>query len=151
MLRLVGVPVVILTFGLTLSGCATVVRGTTESVAFDSQPAGAEVRLSTGPACTTPCALVVKRNEEFIATFTKPGFRAQQVEVKTQLTGGGAAAGAGNILAGGVIGIGVDAATGATLDHTPNPVQVTLVPERAPAPAPAARRRSNEDPKQLGY
>jgi len=93
----------------------------------------------------------VKRNEEFIATFTKPGFRAQQVEVKTQLTGGGAAAGAGNILAGGVIGIGVDAATGATLDHTPNPVQVTLVPERAPAPAPAARRRSNEDPKQLGY
>ena len=135
---------------LALAGCATVVRGTTESVGFDSQPSGADVRLSTGLGCVTPCALVIKRNEEFIATFSKPGFRSQQVEVKTQLSGGGAAAGAGNILAGGVIGAGVDVATGAPLDHVPNPVTAVLEPEPQ---VPPARRPppASRDPRQLGY
>ena len=40
-------------------------------------------------------------------------------------TSGGAAV-AGNILVGGIIGLGVDAATGAGKELTPNPVQVTL-------------------------
>jgi hypothetical protein len=35
---------------------------------------------------------------------------------------------AGNVLAGGLIGMGVDAATGAAQDHKPNPVIVTLQP-----------------------
>jgi hypothetical protein len=41
----------------------------------------------------------------------------------------GAAGFAGNILAGGLIGMGVDAATGAAQDHKPNPVIVTLRPK----------------------
>ncbi|WP_243394530.1 hypothetical protein [Yoonia maritima] len=39
---------------------------------------------------------------------------------------GGGAALAGNVLVGGVIGLGVDAATGASQELTPNPVQVPL-------------------------
>ena len=35
---------------------------------------------------------------------------------------------AGNVLVGGIIGVGVDAASGAALDLTPNPVVVTLQP-----------------------
>jgi hypothetical protein len=38
---------------------------------------------------------------------------------------------AGNVLAGGLIGMGVDAATGAATDHKPNPVIVTLQPKSA--------------------
>ncbi|MDP2581055.1 hypothetical protein Q8W37_14030 [Shimia thalassica] len=38
------------------------------------------------------------------------------------MRGSGGAALAGNILVGGIVGIGVDAATGSTLDHVPNPV-----------------------------
>ncbi|WP_210247459.1 hypothetical protein [Neoaquamicrobium microcysteis] len=44
------------------------------------------------------------------------------------MSGGGAAGLAGNILIGGVIGAGVDVATGATLDHHPNPANIYLVP-----------------------
>lgn len=40
-------------------------------------------------------------------------------------TSGGAAL-AGNVLVGGIIGLGVDAATGASKELTPNPVRVTL-------------------------
>jgi len=44
------------------------------------------------------------------------------------MSGNGAAGLARNILVGGVIGVGVDAVTGATLDHFPNPAVITLVP-----------------------
>jgi hypothetical protein len=47
---------------------------------------------------------------------------------------------AGNVLIGGVVGMAADAATGATLEHYPSPVSVTLEPLRAPEPPPAARR-----------
>ena len=40
-------------------------------------------------------------------------------------TAGGAGL-AGNVLLGGVIGLGVDAATGAAFDLVPNPLKVTL-------------------------
>lgn len=122
--------------GVVVSGCATVTRGTTETVQFYSEPAGAEVETSIGYRCTTPCVLDIKRKQAFTAVFKKPGFHAYSVPVTTKLSGEGAAAGAGNILIGGVIGLGTDAVTGAALDHTPNPVSVTLVPEDQPAPAP---------------
>ena len=51
-----------------------------------------------------------------------------QVPVSTRIAGAGAAGFAGNILIGGVVGMGVDAATGSTLEHFPNPVLASLVP-----------------------
>ena len=61
----------------------------------------------------------------------------------TRVAGGGAAGFAGNILLGGVIGMGVDAASGATLEHHPNPVVAVLQPAAAPGrpPQPGERRR----------
>jgi hypothetical protein len=110
-------------------GCATVLRGTTEGVGFNSTPSGAEVHTSNGLGCVTPCTLTINKNEEFIATFEKPGFVPQQIPVSREVVSGGVAATAGNIIAGGVIGLGVDAATGAGYQHVPNPVSVVLVPE----------------------
>jgi len=126
---------------VVVGGCATIIRGTTSNVGFDSQPSGAEVRISSGLGCVTPCSLVVKRNEEFIASFTKLGYVGQQIEVKTKVAGEGAAGFAGNIVAGGVIGMGVDAATGGALEHSPNPVVVVLQPEPQAKMPPVARRR----------
>ncbi|GJD83932.1 hypothetical protein [Methylobacterium haplocladii] len=48
---------------------------------------------------------------------------------------------AGNILLGGVVGIGVDAVTGAAFDHFPNPVSATLVPASLPSAQRVARGR----------
>jgi hypothetical protein len=116
-------------------GCATVIRGTTDEVGFNSTPSGAEVHTSNGLGCVTPCTLTVKKNEEFIATFQKDGYAPQQIPVTRQVVGGGVAATAGNIILGGVIGLGVDAATGAGFEHTPNPVSVVLQPDTPPQPA----------------
>lgn len=131
---------------VSLAGCATVTRGTTNQVQFVSEPSGAEVRTSLQQSCTTPCTLSVSRKDEFNVTFSKPGYQPETVMVRTQIAGSGAAGFAGNLIVGGVVGMGVDAATGSTLEHVPNPVSVTLRPvgraapargRRAPAPVPA--------------
>src|ERR687894_594749 len=102
---------------LSLGACATVTRGTTEQITFDSQPPAA-MRTSTGLTCpTTPCTLEVSRKSEFVATFSKEGYESQDVMVQTRVAGSGVAGFAGNVLIGGVIGMGVDAATGSTLEH----------------------------------
>jgi hypothetical protein len=41
--------------------CATVIRGTTDGVGFNSTPSGAEVHTSNGMGCVTPCTLVIKK------------------------------------------------------------------------------------------
>jgi hypothetical protein len=90
-----------------------------------------------GHVCTTPCTLQSQRKDEFTVTFSKPGYVAQDVPVTTRVAAGGAAGFAGNVVVGGLVGMGVDAATGSTLEHVPNPVAVTLEPV---AGAPPSRR-----------
>ncbi|MBV9077673.1 MAG: translation initiation factor 2 [Methylobacteriaceae bacterium] len=114
---------------LSLGACASITRGTDEEVVFQSEPAGAAVATSTGANCpATPCTIKIARKQEFVATFSKPGYASRDVKVTTKLNGGGGAAFAGNALVGGVIGAGVDAYNGSALDHDPNPVSATLSP-----------------------
>lgn len=123
----------IIVLALSLGGCATVTRGTTGKVTFESEPAGAEVTTTVGKGCPeTPCIVEVSRKSSFVATFYKNGYQEQSIPVNTRIAGEGAAGFAGNILIGGVIGMGVDAASGSTLEHYPNPVKAELVPVRSP-------------------
>src|SRR5215210_5654674 len=93
---------IVLAAAISLGGCASIVRGTGEQVAFQSNPEGAEVRLSTGLGCpATPCAFEVPRKDAFVATFAKASYRPEQIHVGTTVGGGGGAALAGNVLAGG--------------------------------------------------
>lgn len=121
------------------AGCATITRGTSSQIQIQSEPSGADVRTSTGFTCTTPCTFSVGRKDEFTVVFTKHGFETEQVDVKTRMAGDGAAAGiAGNMILGGVVGMAADAASGATLEHFPNPLKVVLYPAgKRPPGAPA--------------
>ncbi len=116
-------------------GCASVTRGTSDDVQILSEPAGADVRISTGQTCITPCTLRFGRKDEFTVTASKPGYHTSEMPVTTKIAGAGAAGFAGNVLVGGVIGMAVDAASGATLEHYPNPVMMTLVPLHKGEPA----------------
>jgi len=121
---------IILALAATCGGCASVTRGTTDQVQILSEPAGAEARTSMGHTCTTPCTLQFSRKDEFIVTASKPGYHTVEMPVSTRVAGAGAAGFAGNVLLGGVIGMAVDAASGATLEHYPNPVMLTMLPVR---------------------
>jgi hypothetical protein len=78
--------------------------------------------------------------------ISKPGFEPQTVFVGTRVAGAGAAGFAGNVLVGGVVGMGVDAASGATLEHFPNPVAVVLRPIAATPAGPPPRGRQKGQP-----
>jgi hypothetical protein len=119
-----------------VAGCATVTRGTTSQVSFTSEPSGIEMRTSNGFICTTPCDLEIPRKQEFTAIFLHEGQR-QEIRVTTRVAGDGAAGMAGNVLLGGLVGMAVDASTGATLEHVPNPVHAAFPPvPEAPATDP---------------
>jgi PEGA domain len=123
--------------GLGLGGCATVTRGVHEALVVESEPSGASVKLSTGDVGTTPTSFRIRRRGALDVTISKEGYEVVHVHVATQIAGWGAAGMAGNVLVGGVIGVGVDAFSGGTLEHKPNPIRVNLVPLRPPEPTPA--------------
>jgi len=114
---------------VTLSGCATVTRGTTEEVRVEVDPPNALITTSIGHTCKgIPCKIEVSRKTEFTVTASLPGYKDESAFVGTSMSGGGAAGIAGNIIVGGVIGVGIDAVSGATLSHYPNPVLLALTP-----------------------
>jgi hypothetical protein len=123
-----------------LAGCASTTRGWNEQLSMASTPSGAEATVTGADApmsCITPCVVQVPRRADLTVTFTKPGYERQVVPLQKEIATGGAAGFAGNLLLGGVVGMAVDGASGATLDHKPNPVIVTLRPIGS---APAVRR-----------
>ncbi len=124
-----------------LGGCATLTRGTSDEVAVISDPAGAVVTTTLGTGCAaTPCTLEVARDAVFTVTVAKPGYASQSVAVATRLSSIGAATATENLTTAG-LGLVVDAATGAALDHLPNPVDVVLASASPPATRPARKAR----------
>ena len=121
--------IIVLGAVLATSACATVTRGTNEVYVVESTPPAAKVRISNGMTCdATPCSFKVPRKGELVVTVSKDGYEDSMHSVPTQVSSGGGAAMAGNVLVGGLIGAGVDAASGAMLEHKPNPLVVTLQP-----------------------
>jgi len=119
---------------LLCSGCATITRGTTQAWSVQTEPAGASVRLSTGETCITPCTMTKRRKDEFQVTIDKDGYQQVTTRILSSVAGAGAAGMAGNVLFGGIIGVGVDATSGATKDLVPNPLVVKLVPGHTDTP-----------------
>jgi len=125
---------------MSTAACATVTRGSNDAWVINTDPSGAKVETTNGHQCqATPCAIKMSRKSEFTATITKPGYKTATVQVSHKTANAGAAGVAGNVLLGGVIGLGVDMYSGASQDLTPNPVTLKLEPAvAAEAPKPAA-------------
>ena len=112
---------------LALGGCATVTRGSNDSWTVNTDPVGASVKTSNQFACdATPCTFKMARKSEFDVTINKPGYKTWTGHVTHHISNAGGAGLAGNVLVGGIIGIGVDAYSGAMNDLVPNPLTVKL-------------------------
>lgn len=125
---------------VSLSACATITKGTEDTVKFESSPSAANVTISetrgmlTDLTCVTPCVKEVNRKWTYRVTFTKQGYEPLSQLLEPKFSGDGAAGMAGNIFLGGIVGMGVDASTGAMNDLKPNPMVVSLVPEDPKSP-----------------
>jgi uncharacterized protein YceK len=98
-----------------LSGCATIIRGTSEQVSVNTNPVGAQIDFSNGQSCTSPCTIKTKRNKSLQINISKAGCATQTATMIPTLSGGG-------VIMGGL----VDYGTGAVYDLEPNPLTITL-------------------------
>jgi hypothetical protein len=111
---------------LLLPSCATIVKGTTQTIAINSPgAAGARCQLRSGAIGTvdvvTPATVTLEKSQENITVHcTKQCFQ-DGAGIVTSFTEGLAA---GNIIAGGVIGLGIDAASGAMNKYAPETIIV---------------------------
>jgi len=106
------------------TGCATIVKGTTQEVPVSSEPTGARVSVDGSAAGTTPTTVTLSRKANHMVTIEKEGYQSESVAITKSMS----AAVAGNIIAGGLVGWGVDAVSGAQYNLNPTTVNVRLQP-----------------------
>lgn len=106
------------------SGCASVLRGSRQAIPISSEPQGADILVDGALAGVTPADIQMERKRDHLVTVQMAGYESRSVPVVKSI--GGAVW--GNILAGGLIGWGVDAATGAQYNLSPETISVQLQP-----------------------
>lgn len=109
-------------FGSFLSGCATIVRGTDQGLTLVTDPAGAQCTLKRRGEIVaiinpTPGTAQVEKSKHDIHYFCeKPGYEPTAGVITSEFQGWTI----GNVLLGGIIGAGVDSASGAMNDYDPS-------------------------------
>lgn len=125
-------------------------EGTSDNVTLSTNPAGATCALDrngerVGAVATTPGSVRVgKSRHDLVVACTKEGYQPATTTASSSFTG----TTFGNILAGGLVGAPVDAASGANSRY-PSEVKLDLVenPEPAePPPAPVAMQPVDSAP-----
>jgi len=122
------------------SACATLVNGTSQTVTVSTTPPGASCTLDrmgtrVGAVSTTPGSIRLdKSKNDLSVTCTKEGFQTATVAHAPSF----GAATFGNIIAGGVIGVVVDAASGANYTY-PDDIRIEMA-ATAPTLPPMAQQ-----------
>lgn len=112
-----------LSIALSTTSCASIITGTKDKITFNSTPEGAKVFHKGVEKCTTPCTAEISRSlGKQTVTFAKEGFSSKEVKLTKNFN----AVSLVNILLGGVIGIGIDAATGSLTKYSPKAYTVEL-------------------------
>ena len=109
---------------IALNGCATIMHGTTQDIDVKTDPAGADLLVDGQDHYKSPAVITMKRKNDHTVEVSQEGYKREAVEIKGALSWSVA----GDFLAGGAIGYGIDAATGAQRRLEPEKVEVRLRP-----------------------
>lgn len=104
------------------TGCAAISQGTKQTIPVQTSPNAVSVGVS-GMSYTTPTTLELERKNEYVLSFSKEGYESAQVRITKHLSGGYLVA---DILLTGLLGVVIDAATGAWYNLKPETVTVSL-------------------------
>jgi hypothetical protein len=109
---------------IVLSGCATIMHGTTQDIEIRTDPSGADILVDGRQQFKSPALVTMKRKDDHTVEISREGYQRERVDIKGEMS----LAVAGDFLAGGAIGYGIDAATGAQRRLVPEKVEVRLHP-----------------------
>lgn len=135
---------------VALPGCATIWMGPDQTVRLETNPAGATCTLDrtgvrVGEVPATPGSLLLSRSaSDLWVTCSKPGYSTVDWRSGSAFNG----VTLGNLAIGGVLGLTVDAVTGANFNYADTirlelprlPVRGPLVAEAAPVTRPIRHR-----------
>ncbi len=88
----------------------------TDTVRFESEPPGAEAKVSNGQTCTTPCSLALPASGSYSVAFSLNGYEPESDNIELVTEGNG------------------------TPNLRPNPVLVELTPAPPPPKKPPAKK-----------
>lgn len=111
------IPLLILCVVFSVTGCATIIRGTKQTIPVQSTPEVVSLDVSNRGTYTTPTSLELNRNNEYTLTFTKEGYGSARVYITKHF----------NWMVFLFLGSLLDVATGAVYDLKPDTVLVSLV------------------------
>jgi hypothetical protein len=106
------------------SGCATIMHGTTQDIGITTDPSGADLLVDGQKHYQSPATLIMSRKDTHVVEISKEGYQNESVKIEQTMS----LATFGDVLAGGIIGYSVDAATGAQCRLVPENIHVTLRP-----------------------
>ncbi|RIZ72063.1 MAG: PEGA domain-containing protein [Methylococcales bacterium] len=108
--------------GPVLSGCATIIDGTKQKVSFSSNPSHAEIIVDGKVLGTTPLTQDLSKKTEHSVTLNLSGYHPYEVKLTKKVNSWVW----GNLVFGGLIGLGVDALTGGLYELTPSQINADL-------------------------
>ncbi|HUS11683.1 MAG TPA: hypothetical protein VMZ30_14550 [Pyrinomonadaceae bacterium] len=115
---------VVLVACLFTVGCGAIFNGTRQTIQATSSPAGAVIKADPGGLeFTTPASISLERKNEYRLTFSKEGYTPGTFQVQKSLNAGILLL---DVLFTGLVGVVVDAATGAWYKLSPETATVTL-------------------------
>ena len=106
------------------SGCATIVRGTHQDIPVTSDPSGAQVTADNQAWGLTPTIVQLERKRPHVITIELDGYHSVTATITSRQQGDALA---GNCLIGGIPGMAVDSATGASYGLTPESIRASLL------------------------
>lgn len=125
---------------LALSGCATIISGSNQTITVNTDVPGAQVMLNGMPLGITPLIVSIKRGQEGVLSVQMPGYTTFQAPITKKVNGIFFV----NILFGGTFGSSTDYSTGAMYAYEPDTYFVTLAPAgMAPPVAAEWKRKEN--------
>jgi hypothetical protein len=116
--------IVTLTAACLMSACGLIFNGSRQSIQVQSAPVGATVQTAPSSGTfTTPTTLNLQRKNSYVLTFTKEGYSAATFNIENSTKVGIVVL---DVLFTGLIGVVVDAATGAWYALSPEAATVSL-------------------------
>jgi hypothetical protein len=123
-----SIVVTLAAIGLLVSGCATLIHGSHQTIPMTSDPPGAQLSIG-GSQYITPADVSLARDQEYQAVVTKPGYETQTMEIHSSFS----AATLVDLIF--IIPWAVDLADGAAYSLEPESLELRLQPQLASAAA----------------
>lgn len=115
---------VLLTLCVITTGCGAIFNGTRQTITATSAPDQATISTEPGTGeFTTPASLSLERKNNYVLTFRREGYRPATFQVQKKLQGGIVVL---DVLFTGLLGVIIDAATGAWYKLDPQTAIVSL-------------------------